>query len=70
VPLEDINVPIAMLVGKKDTYCSWEEAKKTETILGDNITLFKTYENFGHFDFNSANDKQFVNTILSQLEIP
>ena len=58
------------VVGKKDEYCPWETAKKTEAILGDNITLFKTYENFGHNEFNSANDKDFVNTIISQLEVP
>ena len=45
VPIETIDkVPIAMIVGEKDTTCTLERAEETKSILGDIVTSFEVLD--------------------------
>ena len=56
-----------MLVGRNDEICTHEQAMITAEILGDQVELFETYEEFGHNEFWGANSVCFMDRLLGLL---
>ncbi len=70
VPYETIDkVPIAMLVGADDAYCTAAQANETMEILGDIVSHYELIEDANHEYFMFKNDEEWLDKIIGQLEI-
>ena len=71
VPVESINkVPIAMNVGTWDEVCPHSQAVNYKKILGDIVVDFKEYGEKDHGFWAYANDENFMQNLVAQLQPP
>ena len=64
--LNDLGIPIAMMVGKHDllaTEPDWEWTKKQ---IGESLKFYKVYD-YGHMTFLCGKDNSYVHDILQLL---
>ena len=66
--LGSINqVPIHLIVGKSDTHCSLDHAKRIKDEIGNAVINLNTIEGAGHGWFESATGEDYVNLVDAQL---
>ena len=61
------KVPISMIVGTEDQFCSHERAIQTAETIGDNVVNLTSIEGVDHTWFAWSNPDWFIDLVKSQL---